>query len=215
MSAALSDTRRMRSLQSTVILLLIFLLSSSGITAQKRWWDKPSVRKKVRDQRQVLVVVSAQEHSHYRMTGVAAVRASRDKCLKQIMNFSEFEKISQYFKKVVHQPKHKRVYVILEALGYQARLLMQYETEVGASETVFKWTVVWGAFQGMIGSVHLKTIGAGTTEAVMLSSFAEKEVPLPRIFKSFVLEMIAHRVAVKMREHIESALTKGSQNGST
>jgi hypothetical protein len=46
---------------------------------------------------------------------------------------------------------------------------------------------------------------------VLVARFDDKEIPLPRIFKSFVLEIIVQQVAKSMRSYIEEqyAKTKG------
>ncbi len=148
------------------------------------------------------------------MTGAGVVKATRAHTLKKILSFQELEKVSSYFKKVTHQPEYNRVYFLLEAYGYQARLLIKYEVLEKDDRTVFMWNVVWGGFQGMIGRVELTSLGAGLgtslgtdkTQAILVSRFEDKEIPLPHIFKGFVLEVIVQHVAKSMRAWIEESV---------
>ena len=68
--------------------------------------------------------------------------------------------------------------------------------------------VVWGGFQGMIGDIEFSSLKPNKTEALLTSTFDDKEVPLPAIFKTFLLEIIVQRVAISMRSYIEDAYKK-------
>lgn len=157
-----------------------------------------------------MVVIKSKDKpkSHYEMAGIGVINTPKEYCLKQILNFEELQKVSKHFKKVVHQPKLKRVYMVMEAYGYEARLLIKYTVKSQDNKSVFHWNVVWGGFQGMIGDIELTSLKPDKTEAVLTSTFDDQEVPLPSIFKSFLLEIIVQRVASSMRSHIEERYKK-------
>lgn len=189
------------------LLIIVYL----AIASETQWWRKPSYEKKIREERAVIVLIKNREQfgrTYYDMTGAGVVKAPRAFTLKKILAFGELEKVSPYFKKVVHQPEYNRVYFLLEAYGYQARLLIKYEVQEIENRTVFSWNVVWGGFQGMIGRVELSSLNSEKTEAILISQFEDKEIPLPKIFKSFVLEIIVQQVAKSMRTWIEEAAVK-------
>jgi hypothetical protein len=183
-------------------------------SAESLWWQKPSYEKKIREERAVIVSIQSKTEfskNYYDMTGAGVVRASRAFTIKKILAFEDLEKVSEYFKKVTHQPEYNRVYFLLEAYGYQARLLIKYEVIEKDDGTVFSWNVVWGGFQGMIGRIELKSLSSDKTQAVLISRFEDKEIPLPKIFKSFVLEVIVQQVAKNMRTWIEESAAKEGQ----
>lgn len=175
------------------------------------WWKKPSNEKKIREERAVIISIKEKaefSRNYYDMTGAGVVKATRAFTLKKILSFGELEKVSPYFKKVIHQPEYSRVYFLLEAYAYQARLLIKYEVQEVEGRTVFMWNVVWGGFQGMIGRIEMSSLSNEKTEAVLVSRFEDKEIPLPKIFKGFVLEVIIQQVAKSMRSWIEEAAIK-------
>lgn len=179
--------------------------------AESEWWQKPSTQKRIREERAVIISINSKTENsknYYHMTGAGVVKATPAHTLKKILSFQELEKVSSYFKKVTHQPEYNRVYFLLEAYGYQARLLIKYEVQQKDDRTVFVWNVVWGGFQGMIGRVELTGIGSDKTQAILISRFEDKEIPLPHIFKGFVLEVIVQHVAKSMRAWIEESATK-------
>ncbi len=183
-----------------------------GHGAETEWWLKPSTQKRIREERAVIISINSKSENsknYYHMTGAGVVKATPAHTLKKILSFQELEKVSHYFKKVTHQPEYNRVYFLLEAYGYQARLLIKYEVQEKDDRTVFVWNVVWGGFQGMMGRVELTSLGggseAGKTQAILISRFEDKEIPLPHIFKGFVLEVIVQHVAKSMRAWIEES----------
>lgn len=193
-------------LQSLLVIAFIFAAPSD-----LPWWKKPAYQSKIREQRQVIVSIKEESESgksYYRMTGAGVLKATPAFTLKKILAFEDLQKISPYFKKVVHQPDLNRVYLVLEAYGYEARLLIKYSIKDQPEKSVFHWSVVWGGFQGMIGDVELTSLSAEKTEAILISTFDDKQVPLPSIFKGIVLEMIVQHVAKSMRTYIEDDYEK-------
>ena len=172
------------------------------------WWEKPTYRERIRQQRQVIISVKRDpektKHDHL-MTGAGVVRATQAFTLQKILDFKELPKISSYFKKIVHQPELNRVYLVLEAYNYEARMLIMYTVETVGDRRIFNWKVVWGGFQGMIGSIELTSLEPEKTEVIMRSSFDDKEIPLPSIFTGFVLEILVQHVAKSMRDYVEDA----------
>ncbi len=193
---------------------LFVVIVALAVAPEKPWWKKPAYETKIREQRQVIVSIKEEftaGKSYYKMTGAGVLRATPAHTLKKILAFEDLQKISPYFKKVVHQKDLSRVYLVLEAYGYEARLLIKYSIKDQTDKAVFHWSVVWGGFQGMIGDVELTRIAAEKTEAILISTFDDKQVPLPSIFKGIVLEMIVQHVAKSMRTYIEDDYAKAKK----
>lgn len=189
-------------------MLLYLLLILNAYSLDSSWWLKPSYQKKIREEKQIVVSIVQEApngKSQYRMTGAGVVHAPRAHVLKTLLKFEELQALSPYFKKVVHQPDLNRAYFVLEAYGYEARLLIKYSIKDQAEKSAFEWSVVWGGFQGMIGTIELSSLAAEKTEAILVSSFDDKQIPLPKIFKGVVLEVIVQHVAKSMRKHIENS----------
>jgi hypothetical protein len=198
-------------------MVLFFLFSAHGkwtpvvdmstqIPKEKHWWVKPDVVTKIRDEKQILVVVKQDPklgEGFYSMTGAGVLSASPEFTVKKILEFDKLPQISEYFKKVTHQPDLDRVFIVIEAYGYEARLVIKYFVKDVGRKKLFHWNVVWGGFQGMVGEIELSSLKNGKTEAILLAKFNDKEIPLPNIFKSFILEIIVQQVAKSTRSYIE------------
>ncbi len=150
----------------SMILWWCFIFLTNAVEAPgaaDRWWEKPSLQKKVRQERQVIISVKrdpAKTKHDYLMTGVGVVKATLPFTMERILDFSSLQKVSSYFKKIDHQPEFNRVYFILEAYGYEARMLIKYSVETSGNQRIFHWRVVWGGFQGMIGSIDVSSLEA-------------------------------------------------------
>lgn len=188
---------------------------SQQIPKDSHWWRKPEIMAKARDQRQVFVVVKEDAKlgaGFYSMTGAGTLRATPDFTIKKILEFERLPKISSYFKKVIHQPELDRVFILFEAYGYEARMVVKYFVKEEEGKKIFHWGVIWGGFQGMVGEIELSSLKGDKTEAILLAKFNDKEIPLPNIFKSFILEIIVQQVAKSVRSYVEdeaSAAAKG------
>lgn len=176
-----------------------------AVSSPADWRERPKVQKKVQTQRRVFVVLKekAGQPGVLSLTGIGEVKQSRSVCLQKMLGFEKLPQVSSHFKKVIHQPKLSRVYFVLQAYGYEARLLIKYKVVSTKEKDLLQWSVVWGRFEGMVGEIQLTSPRAGRVQALMTGSFRADQVPLPSFFKNFVLEMIIHRISLKMRTYLE------------
>lgn len=63
--------------------------------------------------------------------------------------------------------------------------------------------VKWGLLRGMVGHYQLRKISSGKTEIAFWASMKKMDIPLPDFLFNFTLEVIAEKVAQKMRAYIE------------
>ena len=185
------------------------------------WRLKKKLFRQIKDERRVVVAVKREEggdRQKFRMVGVGAVRAPIEFAVSRVNDFERLKEVSSYFKEVKHRPKKRQIYIVLEALGYQARLLTEYKWQKQKESGVrqMDWKVVWGPFQGMVGHFQLKSLGERQTEVSLWSVFSSQKIPLPAFFLRITLEVIAEKVAQKMRSYIEKeyrAQEKQSKQG--
>ena len=190
--------------------ILIFSLFSCTLHAQEEqpfWRRKNKLFQQITGKRRVVVAVKREgkkELEKFRLVGVGAVHAPLSFATEIVGDFEKLKDISGHFKDVQHRPKKKQVYIVLEALGYQARLLLEYKWQKKASEKAqLDWQVVWGPLKGMVGHFQFQTLEAKKTEVSIWTVFSGERIPLPAFFLRITLEVIAEKVAQKMRSYIE------------
>lgn len=179
------------------------------------WLDKPKLQTKLRDERAVLVSVKTEPSSpkdRFTIQGVGHVRREPKAAFELAKDFERLKEISDHFREVKHDPKQGKVFVICQALGYQARMLFRVET-VSGTDRLIKFEVIDGHFLGLRGELKFAPVdGAGGPASPMAPSevslrvFLEaSEIPIPRILVGIALEILVQRVAIKMRTHLETA----------
>ena len=169
------------------------------------WRKKTKLYEQIKTQRRVVVSVkeeSGKEGQKFRMVGAGAVNVPVEFAVKQIMEFEKLPSVSSYFKKVVHKKKEKQIYIVLEALGYQARMRLEYKWHKDGRQ--MDWRVIWGPFKGMLGHYQFQSLSQDQTEVSIWSTFKNPKLPVPQFLMKFTLEVIAEKVAQKMRSFIES-----------
>lgn len=173
------------------------------------WHGNAKLQERIEDERAILVSVRSSDVPigvRFSFRGVGLVKRDRSEVLQLAMHFEELKGLSDHFKEVKWEPKIKQLFVIGQALGYQARMLLQIEKVGGITPTrdEIRFKVIDGHFLGLQGALVLETRKPGATEMSIWCLQEAKQLPLPRILLGFALEIIAQRVAGKMRDHLET-----------
>lgn len=191
------------------------------------WNGKPKLQTKLRDERAVLVSVkteSAEPNDRFSIQGVGWVRREKKAVFELAKDFERLKDISDHFRKIKHEPATGKVFVICQALGYQARMLFRVEAvETEGADSMLKFEVIDGHFLGLRGELRFRDVdenerGSGVSKVseVALRVFHEaSEIPIPRILVGFALEILVQRVAVKMRTYFETAVIPGGATPAT
>jgi hypothetical protein len=135
-----------------------------------------------------------------------------------VLNFEKLPEISSYFKKVVHKKEKKEVYFHIRALGMQMRFIQKYKWgKKSLKEAQMDWKVTWGLLKGMVGHYKFRYIEPTKTEITIWSSLVKSDIPIPQFLVNFTLEVIAEKVAQKMRtfmeENFRQSLKTSRKNG--
>ncbi len=196
--------------------LLSLLLVVSGFSEPVPFWrGNKKLETKLEEERAILVSVRSSDVPagvRFSFRGVGLVKRERRDVLKLAMRFDDLKTVSDHFKEVKWEPKTNRLFVVGQALGYQARMLLQIEKVEGVTPTrdEIRFKVIDGHFLGLEGALVLETrtpaskAASERTEMSIWCLQEAKELPLPRALVGFALEVIAQRVAGKMREHLET-----------
>ena len=189
-------------------LLISFVCHNAWSETQKPYWQsKPELYSKVLNERKILVSVKDDKKTpktHLQVTGVGVVSAPLSFAKKQLLNFEELPEISSYFKKVTHKRDKREVYFHVEAIGLQVRFLQRYRwLKQSSDESILGWEVIWGPLRGMAGNYTLKKVGVSKTEVSVWANAGKIKAPIPDFLLNFTLEVIAEKVAQKMRTLME------------
>lgn len=183
------------------------------------WKSKPHLRKRLNEEQAILVSVRTEDgradalSDRLVMSGVGWVRQAPAEVFARTQDFERLKEISDHFRDVKFDPKAERLFIVSQALGYQARMLFQLKFD--KAERKIHFEVIDGHFLGLRGLVEMAAIGDSAikgreriTELSIRMAHEARTLPVPKIFIGFALEVIAKNVAVKMRRHLESPKNK-------
>ena len=183
---------------------------NAPVSEQPFWRRRSELMQKIKEDREVIVSVRHQsvdrpggQLEQFTMNGAGLVARPKDFCFAVSQQYDKLKEISEHFKTVNYSASSHQLFLVTEALGYQARmiLLMQPVSEDWRSE--LQWEVIWGHFKGMKGLIGYERVDDGHTEMSLHADYEAKELPLPKILMGFALEVITKKVAEKMRTFIE------------
>lgn len=171
------------------------------------WQDNPKLEKRLRDERAILASARSRDGwidpklVLFTMNSVGVVRREQATTFKMAQEFDRLKEVSSHFREVRWDAKSQRLFLIAEALGYQARMLMQLT--ILAPDRI-RLRVIDGEFTGLTGLLQFKPLSVKETEVSIRAAHEAKELPLPRFLMGFALEVVVQKVAEKMRRHFES-----------
>lgn len=188
-----------------------------GFDYGKPFWEgKPKLEAKLRDERAILVSVRTEkgaldpEADLFTINGVGWVKRDAETVFKLAQQFDRMKEVSEHFREVKYDPKTHRVFVICQALGYQARMLFDV-TPTAAPVRELQFKVIDGHFLGLHGVMGFQELstkaanGLPQTQITLRIRHEAREIPIPRALVGFALEVLVQKVAGKMREHFETA----------
>lgn len=172
------------------------------------WKGKPKLIQKMREERAVIVSVRSSELAknliQFHMQGAGWVSRSKDQAFAIARQYQNLKEVSSHFKTVVYDQKSDQLFVVTEALGYQARMRLQMSVVEQDKKNLIRWEVIWGHFKGMKGVIGFEAVARNKTEVTMLALYEADELPLPKTLIGFALEVVVQKVAEKMRSYLES-----------
>lgn len=197
------------------------LLTPSPVTAPKLsytetakasdkpyWKSKPELLKRMVDDRFITVSVNRQDlsdgHIIFTMSGAGDVARGKDACFTTSRDYSKLKDISDHFKTITFDAKTEKLFIVTEAMGYQARMMMQLTPVQESWRSEVQWEVIWGSFKGMKGVIGFERLGPRLTEVSFTGRFEAPDLPIPKIIMGFALEVITQKVAEKMRSYLEA-----------
>jgi len=178
------------------------------------WRKKTPLTQQIMRERKIVVSVKKRADQTYRVVGAGAVNVPLNQSFAGILKFEDLEKVSDHFETVKHDPGKKHLYMKIQGYGYVARMLLAYKiTKDDEFLKQLDWKVLSGSFKGMVGHYKLRPLTKKQTEISLWSHFKQPPFPLPDFFLTFTLEVIAEKVAQKMRTYLESDYRKQQKSG--
>jgi hypothetical protein len=175
------------------------------------WKRKPEWRRRLMEERAVVVSVSQDkvvgaggDEIKFTIRGAGLVSAPKGFSFRTAQQYAKLKSVSTHFRTVEFHEPSRKLHLVLQALGYQARMVLKLRTVSEDWRDEIQWDVIWGDFRGMKGVIAFEPAGAGRTETSIESVYQAQKRPLPKILMGLALEAVAQKVAGEMRAFIET-----------
>lgn len=176
---------------------------------QPYWRHKPDLIKQMRDDRKITVSVNKKDlpsgRVQFSIAAAGVVKATREKCFPAAQDYGRLKTVSEHFKTAEFNANYHQLFLVTEALGYQARMILEILPVRASWRDELQFKILGGHFTGMSGAFGFESISERETEVSILAEFEGSEFPLPKVLMGFALEVIVQKVAEKMRTTIESS----------
>lgn len=179
---------------------------------------KPKLEERLRDDRAILVSVRSERGPRdpkadlFLVSGIGWVRGEAERIFETVQKYESLKQTSDHFREIKYDAEKSRVFVISQALGYQARMWFQMRPEVVEPRRMYRlhFEVVDGHFIGLRGFFEFKSLRESRTmtELSVRIEHEAREIPIPRIFVGFALEIVVQKVAERVRTYLEAASAK-------
>ena len=171
------------------------------------WRSKAQIHKKMLEDRLISVSVNSSTLPNgkvaFDMKGAGIVHAPRESAFKTSQEFDKLTKVSSNFKSSYYDEKNSQLFVVIEALGFETRMILAIDRVIEKKRSEIQFEVVWGELKGMAGAIGFENVSEESCEVSILSHYEAVKLPLPKIFMGFAFEVVTQKIAEKMRSFIE------------
>lgn len=154
------------------------------------WVDVEQTRKNVSSQ------------PYFDVRAVGAVKVPSERIYRDIQKFEKLSLVSENFKKVVWNEPKKELFLWVETIGYESKLLMDVDFDRDSQKIIL--SVREGTFAGMKAIIDVDDFEKRSSLITFNASLANRDMPLPPSLMAFALEVLAQKVAQKMRTALET-----------
>ncbi len=183
--------------------------------AKPFWLTKPSVFKRVKNDRLIPVMVAVEplvkkgNKKRLKMVAGAWINVPLKETFNFASKFNNYKRLSKYVKEIKVYEKDKLLYSNTSAYKYFAEFLIQtYVKKPENSKAQIQWLIVGGLFEGMVVVFDFKDVGHRKTQIAMSAYYEFSKLPLAKIFIEFGLEVIMQKAGAQLRSLVEADFNK-------
>jgi len=195
----------------------------SLVDAPPFWREKPHLFDRIKRRRAIIVSVRSHkletESGHeLRMQGGGMISVPKDFAYEHSKDLEVLKKTGNYVKELNLDKETGRLFLHTAAFRYHAKMHMQVSYkenhDKSPEKSVIQFEIVRGTFQGMKGEFNFEEYNGGRTIIGFNSLYNYEELPIPRFFVRFGLEVVIQKMSERIRSVIESEYKKSIQQTS-
>lgn len=189
---------------------LIALNFCAADSAPPFWKAKEKYIERVKDG-EILVAVKSQKSAHpdaskqLTIHGGGHVRAPAKFVFAQAQDYKKVASLSGYIEKADFDASQGVLKMEIAAYGYRTemdvKLVAHPPTAAPAS---LDYEILRGPLKGLRGAFSFVDIATNKSEVGMTGDYRYADLPIPKIFLEFGMEVIFQKMAARLRRHVET-----------
>lgn len=174
------------------------------------WKTKPKVYRRITDHNEIIVAVKTAPTADPKaphnlvMAGGGRIAVPLDFAFQRATDFPSLVKMSDHIKEIKIIDPGKEIYIHTAAFGYHAKMWLKIKLHSDSSHAAIDFNVVKGEMTGMAGTISFDKKALEKTEIGIQSHYAFSELPIPRFFAEFGLEVVLQKMAGRIRSYLQS-----------
>jgi hypothetical protein len=188
---------------------LLFVMNAGA--SEPFWKAKEKWFSRIQEGHAIIVSVKTEQKKGSEtliFQGGGHIKTPQEFAFREAMKFENLKDISDEFKEV--RWVDKTLFVHTMAYGFEAKMWLKI---AAIPNREIKFEIVQGTLKGLQGVFSFAKVDNLKTEIGIDGHYDYVHFPIPKLFAEFGLEVILQRVAIRLREHIESLYKGGKVYG--
>jgi ribosome-associated toxin RatA of RatAB toxin-antitoxin module len=178
-------------------------------TLVNAFWEKDSSWREKMDRDGHLFVSATSKvnqdktkNSSFRVDASGIVRVPIDDVWRLVRQYVRLKEASDFFKEVRWDANKNQMFVLIEAFGYRARLLMHVTESAPGQPHSLNWNVIDGPFKGLFGLFQYSEFARRKTQVTFSARYENLTLPFGH-FPLSLMEVAAERVAKRLQTFLQ------------
>lgn len=186
---------------------LVFIVPVWSMPAEKPFWQaKEKAIERIKN-REILVVVKSAPKDQGKLLlaqGGGRVNAPAEFTFQRALEYEQLPKHSSFIEEAIFNKEAQELTIKVSAYGYHDKFRIKLDVRDKMDPKEVGYTVVEGSLKGFSGLFWFQPLEAKTSEVGLEGRLEYDEIPVPKIFIEFGMEVVMQRLAGKLREYAET-----------
>lgn len=190
---------------------LVFIVPAWSMPAEKPFWQvKEKAIERIKN-REILVVVKSAPKDQGKLLlaqGGGRVNAPAEFTFQRALEYEQLPKHSSFIEQAIFNKETQELTIKVSAYGYHDKFRIKLDVRDKMDPKEVGYTVVEGSLKGFSGLFWFQPLESKTSEVGLEGRLEYEEIPVPKIFLEFGMEVVMQRLAGKLREYAETEFKK-------
>lgn len=195
--------------------LVFIAIPAWPMPAEKPFWQtKEKAIERIKN-REILVVVKSAPKDQGKLLlaqGGGRVNAPAEFTFQRAQEYDQLPRLSGFIEEAAFNKEAQELTIKVSAYGYRDKFRIKLDIRDKLDPKEVGYSVIEGTLKGFSGLFWFQPLDGKTSEVGLEGRLEYKEIPIPKIFLEFGMEVVMQRLAGKLREYAEGQWKKKEAN---